>query len=106
MYVTNNPITLKWELAPTANSLINETFFVKVDRGDLNDNLFSKTSITYPTATTKGEITYTYTPTSEGFYRFHLASGTPGAYTVLGRIQLQVFDQVTERAEIFTRVFV
>ncbi len=102
MYLLNTPITIEWELLATAtppalsaldliiiDPLGNQTYLdAPIDAGDY----------TAPTALLNGTVNYIITPQYEGFWRIRLVTGTSDDYTILSKVEMQVFDSTITTA--------
>lgn len=99
MYLLNADTTVEWIIEKTNNvpSLGDlDLIFIDPNGGvEYVNSPFSAGNYVPPTATANGSISHTVKPQLEGFWRIRLVTGTPDSYTILGKVEMQVFDNTT-----------
>jgi hypothetical protein len=84
MFAVNNAIDITWVLAATATSYANGFDLIVEDPDGVvtYSDTFAFSPNTLPTGSVDGELGTSYTPTKTGLYKFSLAYGTAGSYTI------------------------
>lgn len=100
MYLLSNPTTIEWVLGVTPNTLLfSDLNLVVIDPEGTSTFITSpiaEVDFTAPTDLLEGLASYVITPEIEGFWRVRLVTGTAAAYKILSKVEMHVFDNVTE----------
>jgi len=100
VYLLNAPTEIEWVLGASPNTLlVSDLNLVIIDPLGTStwvDTPIAPENFQAPTALVDGFAKYTITPQLEGFWRVRLVTGTADSYKILSKVEMQVFDNVTE----------
>lgn len=99
MYLLGKATTIEWEILATVSPpTLQELDLLVIDpfgNTEYSSSAIAPEDYTPPTADTNGVVKYVITPSSEGFWRIRLVTGTPSQHEILSKVEMYVFDNTT-----------
>ena len=99
MYLLSQEVTLEWQLLKTENPIavgaLDLIYINPVGEETYIVAPLLPENYTAPTSTDAGNVTTTFTPELEGFWRIRLVTGVAGNYEILTKMEMYVFDSTT-----------